>query len=474
MKKNEVYTATVVGLGTAGEGIVKVEGETVFVPHAIAGEEVTFQVLACKGGVNYGKLLSVKTPSPDRVTPTCSAYYRCGGCQLQHLSVSAQEDFKQQLVANTLRKIGGIDLPVQPTVGEDKCYRYRNKLALPIGVDDKGNTVVGFYAERSHRIIPIDDCPIQAEWTPDLIKAVLAFAKDSGLSGYDEVSKKGTLRHIVVREVDQKFIVVLVCAKPANIKPFVAYLQHIWGDFTLWLNVNSSTGNAITGDKWELIHGEGFFESQDLGIKFKAGASTFLQVNDGVRTKLYQAVQKSAYQPNAVVLDLYSGGGMLTAMLAQNAVMAYGVEIVPEASACADELKKLNGMEDKIHNVCGKVEDKIDEIMEKTQGYARVIVCDPPRKGMERSVVQAVKASGADKVVLVSCNPATLARDLGLLLGTLVEVDGQLVKHTILVEKGLLPRDSRPSSPYELLSITPYDMFPMTKHVETLVCLERR
>jgi 23S rRNA (uracil1939-C5)-methyltransferase len=483
MQKNSLYTGVVIAMGTNGEGVVKVGDEVAFVPACLTGETVTFLVLAVKGGVAYGKVVRIENPSPHRVQEVCPVCAQCGGCQLQHADYDFQLQFKREQVANTLKKIGGIEAEVQPTVAGEKCLRYRNKLALPIGVDEKGNTVVGFYAERSHRIVPISDCPIQAEWVKNVISAVLAFAKKSGYTGYNEQTRKGELRHIVVREVGGKFIVVLVAAKPIQAKPLVAFLAESFSSFTLWLNINGGTGNGVFGKEMRLVHGEGFYQAEDCGITFKAGANTFLQVNDGVRTKLYQAVVKGAKEDNSVVLDLYSGGGMLTAMLAKNAEQAYGVEIVPEASACADELKELNGLSEKMHNVCGKVEEKIDEIFAATVGKRRVVVCDPPRKGMERSVIKAILRAKPDKIVLVSCNPSTLARDLGLLIGTLTEQDGQLIKTTtaqggqsvdtsaVQGGKNAEPCVACGAGEYQIESITPFDMFPQTKHCEVVVAL---
>ena len=222
----------------------------------------------------------------------------------------------------------------------------------------------------------------------------------------------------------------------------------------------------IFGKEWHICRGEGYFTGEDEGIKFKAGANTFLQVNDGVRKLLYRAVIDAVKDKDTVAVDLYSGGGLLTAMLAKACRAAYGIEIVPEAVACADELKELNGLSDRMFNYCGAVEDKIDEVFALSAGYKRAIVCDPPRKGMERSVIKAVLASGADKVVLVSCNPATLARDLGLLCGSLKETDGQIVKNPSYSPDSM-------SGFYRISSVTPFDMFPQTKHVETLVVLSR-
>ncbi|MBE7088044.1 MAG: 23S rRNA (uracil(1939)-C(5))-methyltransferase RlmD [Clostridiales bacterium] len=463
MQKNSVYTGVVSALGTNGEGIIKCGEFVAFVPNCLVGEEVQFKALSVKGKIAYGKVESIISPSAERIAPVCGEYFKCGGCQLQHASYSAQLDFKRQLVQNCLQKIGGIEVEVEPTVYGENQLRYRNKLALPIGKNAKGENILGFYAERSHRIVPISDCAIQSAWVKTVIDAVYSYMNDTGIGGYDEITKKGELRHIVVREINEKFIITLVATRVVNVKPLINILQKSFKNFTFCLNINASQSNVIFGKEWHISHGEGFFEAEDCGIKFKAGANTFLQVNNGVRTKLYAEVVKQASIKGAVALDLYSGGGMLTAMLAKVCQRAYGVEIIKEATECANELKELNGLQDKMINFCGKVEDKIDEILKATQGAKKIVVCDPPRKGMERSVIKAILSAKPEKIILVSCNPSTLARDLGLLCGTLCEGEhGQLVK------------SKTPNSPYTITQITPFDMFPQTKHVETLVCLKRK
>ncbi len=466
MEKNQEYIGEVLSLGSEGEGVIKYDGCTAFVPFCLAGEKVSFKALKVSGSVAYGKLTEVHTLSPERVTPECPHFEKCGGCQLQHLSYSAQLAFKRELVQNCLKKIGGLNAQVAETVASDKQYGYRNKLALPVGVDENGNTVTGFFAVRSHRIVPVNSCPLQAEWSGALIAALTAFMKESGYCGFDENTHRGDIRHLVAREVDGKFIITVVATAKIDVGGFAEKLSEQFKNFTLWLNVNNSTGNVIFGKEWHICRGEGYFYGEDSGLKFKAGANTFLQVNDGVRKLLYQAVVDAVGDGDAVAVDLYSGGGMLTAMLAKACRAAYGIEIVPEAVECANELKELNGLNEKMFNYCGAVEDRLGEVFGKTAGYKRVIVCDPPRKGMERSVVKAVLSSGADRVVLVSCNPATLARDLGLLCGSLTEADKLLIKNPAYTEQGL-------KGYYKIESITPFDMFPQTKHVETVVVLSK-
>ena len=457
LHKNDISEGLVEGLGTDGEGIIKIEGTTAFVPFCLIGERVQFKILKVKGSIAYGKLISVLQPSADRAAPRCPVFGKCGGCDLQHLNYSAQLEYKRTVVKNALLKIGGISFPVNETVACEKPFGYRNKLALPIGFTG-GETVVGFYAPHSHRIVPIDDCDIQAHWVKEVISAVKQFAK-SGVRGYDEESGKGDLRHIVVREIGGKFIFALVCTKRIDLAPFAEILKSKFKQFTLLLNINSENTNAIFGKKFYTVYGDGFFGAEEFGIKYRAGANTFLQVNDDMRSKLYSAVLEEA-EEGTTAIDLYSGGGLLTAMLAKKCGLAYGIEIIEEASRCADELKEENGLDGKMLNICGKVEEEIDRVFAQTKGK-RIIVCDPPRKGIERSAVNAIKNSGADKVIYISCNPATLARDLGLLTGSLTEEGGALVKCV------------SPQSNYEIQSVTPFDMFPQTRHIETVVVLSR-
>ncbi len=463
MQKNQYFTAAAEGLGTAGEAVFSADGYKVFVPYCLEGEEAEIKVLSVKGTVAYGKAEKILKPSADRVKPVCPVFEKCGGCQLQHMSYGAQLSFKSAMVKSTLFKIAGVDSEVLPTEAGCSPLRYRNKLVLPVGRAG-GENAVGFYAERSHRIVPVEDCPIQSEWCAAVISALKKFMADCGYVGYDEQSADGDIRRIVVREVGGRFIVALVAAHKIDARPLAAALNaRLSGDFTLLLNINGGSGNAVFGEEWLTVCGSGFFEAEDMGVRFRAGANTFLQVNDSVRTRLYQRIVEEAADGGAAAIDLYSGGGMLTALLAKHCRAAYGIEIVREASACAEELKSLNGLDGKMFNICGAVERELEGVLAATADIGRVIVCDPPRKGMERSVVKAVAASGADKIILVSCNPATLARDLGVLLGALKEEGGELRKNP----------DYAATSAYKIDYIQPYDMFPQTKHVETLVVLSQ-
>ena len=464
IEKNQVITAVTQGLGTNGEGVIRHEGVTFFVPACLPGEKVRFKVLKIKDNVGYGKLEEVLTPAEERAREKCPVFLRCGGCRLQHMEYSAQLAFKSNLVKESLRKIGGIETEVLPTVKSDLPYGYRNKLQLPIGVDKDGNSVIGFYAERSHRIIPISSCPIHPEWAERLISALRQFMRECKVEGYDEEKRTGLLRHIVAREIGGKFIITLVATKrkiPA-IACFAELLHAEFPEFSLYVNVNDKDTNVVFGEEFHLVHGVGVFQAKEQGIVYEAGPVTFLQVNANVRAKLYAAALKSVTgDGDEVVIDAYSGGGLLTAMVAKKCKRAYGIELEAEAVRCADSLKEKNALANMM-NICGYVEEKIADVMRKEKGEKLRLILDPPRAGIHRSVLKAILDSGIEKVTIISCNPATLARDLGLLTGRLVEKDGELVKSP----------DGQ--GVYAIESIQPYDMFPQTRHVETLVVLQRK
>ena len=470
IEKNDIVLAVCEAIGSNGEGIVRHEGITFFVPSCLPGEKVRFKVLKIKDKIGYGRLEEVLTPAEERVREKCPVFSRCGGCSLQHLDYPFQLIHKANIVKEALRKIGGINYPVPTALKSDKEYGYRNKLQLPVGVDKDGNTVIGFYAERSHRIVPISECPIHPDWAKTLISVIKQYITECRVKGYDEEKKTGVLRHIVAREIDGKYIFTLVLFKgdlPKQ-KRLIALLEEQFREFTLYLNRNDTDTNIIFGKEFTCIYGDGFFEGKEQGIRYEAGPITFLQVNTGVRDKLYKdALKTVVVDKDEVVIDAYSGGGLLTAMLAKaTKKQVYGIEIEQEAVVCADRLKKKNALSN-MTNICGAVEDKLPEVLEKEKGEKLRLILDPPRAGIARSVLKALLESGIPYLTLISCNPATLARDLGFLTGKLIENEkGELVKNP---EAGETPL----AGYYAIERLQPYDMFPQTKHVETLVCLVR-
>ena len=470
VEKNDVICAVTDALGSNGEGIIRHEGITFFVPACLPGEKVRFKVLKIKGNIGYGKAEEILTPAEERAREKCPVYTRCGGCCLQHMEYEAQLAYKTTVVKEALRKIGGLNVDVPTTVKSDFPFAYRNKLQMPIGVDKEGNTVIGFYAERSHRIVPVNACAIHPEWAEKLIAILKKYMSECGVKGYDELTKTGTLRHIVAREIGGKFIFTLVSVKRNvfGISRFVELLSMVFPEFSLYVNVNDKDTNVIFGKEFQLVHGMGVFETEEQGIRYEAGPVTFLQVNENVRAKLYkEAVKSVAVDGDEVVVDAYSGGGLMTAMVAKRAKRVYGIELEEEASRCADALKVKNGL-DNMTNICGYVEEKLPPILQKEKGEKLRLILDPPRAGIARSVLMALLESGIPQLTIISCNPATLARDLGILTGRLIEANGELIKNPAYEEgKGI-------EGYYAIESIQPYDMFPQTKHVETLVRLARK
>ena len=460
MEKNQIITASAEALGTNGEGIVRKDGLTLFVPYLLPGERAEIKVLNVKKNVAYGKAGEIFTPAEERVRPECPVFTRCGGCQLQHIKYRYQLRFKQNLVRDALRKIGGVRCEVSPCVRSEKEYAYRNKLQLPIGRQNRKN-VVGFYAERSHRIVPISVCPIHPAWAEGVIGAVYKFMETCGLDGFDEETGTGELRHIVVRELKRRYIVTLVTAvrELKGLDFFLASLDKLFPEYSLYLNYHPERTNVIFGEEFTLVKGKGFYECTEGGIVYEAGAQTFVQVNEGVRTGLYERAA-SLVEEGETVIDCYSGGGLLTAMLAKKCGKAYGIEIVPEASACANSLAEKNGLVGKMINLCGAVEEELPRLLERTGGDVTVLL-DPPRSGADRRVIGQIAQYGVKKVIFISCNPATLARDVGLLTGSLQPNErGELVK-------------TEESPRYRVELAEPFDMFPQTKWVETLMLLNR-
>lgn len=469
IEKNDSVLAVCEAMGSNGEGIVRHEGITFFVPACLPGEKVRFKVLKIKDKIGYGRLEEVLTPAEERVREKCPVFLRCGGCCLQHLDYPFQLIHKANIVKDALRKIGCISYPVPTAIKSEKEYGYRNKLQLPVGVDKDGGTVIGFYAERSHRIVPISDCPIHPDWAKTLIAVFKRYISDCKVKGYDEEKKTGVLRHIVAREIDGKYIFTAVVYKGElpNQKRLISLLQEEFREFTLYINRNATETNVIYGDEFTCIYGDGFFEGKEQGIRYEAGPITFLQVNTGVRDRLYKDALKTVVaDKDETVIDAYSGGGLLTAMIAKATTkQVYGIEIEKEAVDCADRLKKKNGLRN-MNNICGAVEDKLPSILEKEKNEKLRLILDPPRAGIARSVLKALLGSGIPRLTLISCNPATLARDLGVLTGTLIENEkGELIKN---------PNTDDNTGYYEIEKLQPYDMFPQTKHVETLVVLRTK
>lgn len=467
LKKNEEYIDVVSDVGSNGEGVIKRDNCVIFTPFVMLGEIVKYKILKVQKNIAYAKVLEIIEPSDYRVKPICPVFTKCGGCQLQHVNYNTQLFIKRNNVQNCFDKISGLNVDVEPVVPSDDVLGYRNKLQLPVGNSENG-TVIGFYAENSHRIIPILDCPINPCWTKDIIRAFYRYIKNFNIKGYDSVTKTGELREITVKEIDSKLIITAVVLNK-NIrgkKELVEILKEELNlEFSLFINVNDKDTNVIYGDEFIKLYGENDYTSQMFGIKYKTGVLSFMQVNKKVCQKLYKAVKDCVGESQAsTVIDAYSGAGLMTALVSENANKAIGIEIVSEAVECANELVKINDLEDKITNYCGKCEEKLPKILEKEVGFDNkvTVILDPPRKGVDVKVIESIKKCNIDKIIYVSCLPSSLARDVGLLTGALSYVDGKLVK------------TNAKNLDYNVEFVRPFDMFPQTKHVETLVCLSKK
>ena len=504
--KNEELICRVARLGANGEGVTELpDGKVMFVPFVCEGEEVTVRVLAVKKKFAYGKCVGVGKASPDRVMPKCAVFGKCGGCQLQHLRYEAQLLWKQRNVRDTLKKVGGIETVVAETVPSVLPYGYRNKIQVPVGIDRQGRTVIGFYRSDSHDIVPIETCPLHGDWAAKLMAAVRLYMEQARLSGYDETTKKGDVRHIVARKIGERIQICIVTplSKLPKAELLTSILQEKFSDFALFYNVNARDTNVILGDKTVRVYGEERLNADWQGIHIRLAVQSFLQVNTEAAQRLYDGVIAAAkLNKSDIVIDAYSGAGILSARLARSAYHAYGVEICKEASLDADVLKKENGVENltningdcaqalpalvkeiqRVRSCSGAERNQTDTAAElptrdetrqhfigqskdslflknigdknvvaenKTNRQSErriVVVLDPPRKGCDERVLAAVAEAAPSTIVYVSCNPATLARDLKY-----------LTEHSFSIE-----------------SVTPYDLFPQTCHVETLVILTRK
>ena len=464
MQKNDQFTVKIEDLGFQGEGIGRDGPLTLFVPFSLPGEKVRAKVLHRKKNLVFGKLEEVLTPAEERVRPVCAVFGRCGGCQLQHLRYSYQLRFKSDMVKRCFRKIAGLEPEVQATVRSDDPYGYRNKLQIPVG-RVRGETVIGFYAPNSHRIVETSSCALQPVWSERVIRTVRRFMQEHALEGYDETDGSGDIRHIVVREVAGKLLITLVVngSDFACRRELASAFSREFDQFGLYLNFNEAETNVVTGERYEHICGLKVADATSHGIRYRIHPASFFQVNDVIRERIYTRIQQLVVESGCnAVIDAYSGAGILTAILARTGCDCYGIEIVPEATENAEYVRRTNGLSEHMHNINGDCAKELPALASAlhAEGKRTAVILDPPRKGCESRVLAAVKESEAPCVIYLSCNPATLARDAGILCGT-CRADGT-------------PGPAEEEGRYEIVSVQPYDMFPNTKHIESLVLLQRK
>lgn len=449
VKKNEYVTLTFEDLTHEGNGVGKVGGYPLFVPNGLPGEEAVVKVIKVNKNFGFGKLIELKSTSEERVDPTCHVH--CGGCQLQHMSYNLQLQMKQNQVQNVMKKIGHLEhVSVHPIIGMDNPFHYRNKVQIPVGEKD-GKLITGYYQKRSHRIVEdLDTCSSQAEEINEILPEVKNIANRIGIEAYDEENHRGVLRHIMLRTGYATKEIMLVLVTKSNKLPGKEMLiQELTEKFpnikSIVQNINDQRTNLILGKKTKVLWGEEYIHDKIGNLTFAISAKSFYQVNP-VQTKvLYdKALEYAKIDKDDVVIDAYCGIGTISLFLAQKAKKVYGVEVVPEAIQDAKANAKLNGM-DNVEFVVGQAEEVMPDW--KREGLdPDVIVVDPPRKGCAPEFLEAMIEMEPKRIVYVSCNPSTLARDL-----------------RILEDGG-----------YRTIEVQPVDMFPNTPHIEAVTVLERK
>lgn len=450
-KKNEEYTVEIEDVGTGGEGIAKIDGYTLFVKDAVRGDVCRVRITKAHDNFAFTKLMEVIKPSPHRVTPVCPVARRCGGCKIMAADYSEQLRFKENKVKTNIEKIGKVtDFTIYPIIGMETPYHYRNKAQFPIGLNDKGELVSGFYAGRTHVIIENEKCYLGVEENEEILGIIKEFMAEKNIAPYDEVTLKGLIRYVMIRKA---FVTgeIMVCIiingnKIPDQEELVERLSQVKGMTSISLSINLCNTNVIMGKVMENIYGRKYIVDYIKDIKFNISPKSFFQVNPVQTENLYEtALEYAGLTGNETVWDLYCGIGTISLFLARSAKKVYGVEIISDAIRDARNNAKMNNITNAEFFV-GKAEEVLPEYYAKHGGYADVIVVDPPRKGCDTALLDTVIKMQPEKMVYVSCDSATLARDI-----------------RYMTEHG-----------YELKKVQPVDMFPHTEHVETVVLLSKQ
>ena len=455
MKLGDILEVTILDNGMSGEGIAKVDNLVIFIPFVLKGERVKVEITHIKKNFVHARCIKMIEPSERRVESVCPLFRKCGGCDLQHVAYSEQLAIKKNEVINCFTKNAHVDITdiIGDTVPSDKTLHYRNKVQMPIGEID-GKIYLGFYRENSHYIIPIDSCPLHDSIFDGYLRLFVKWANRTHQSAYNEKSHKGLLRHIILRKVGDMVAIQLVINgdSVSHLEKLLKAFDEYNKAYTLHININKARTNVILGKKSILINGTESIDTTIQGVKVAISPMSFMQINNYICEKIYSAASdifKELESP--IIIDAYSGIGILSNIFARYAKKVYGIEIVEDAVQNANSLKHLNGNDDKIENICGDSAKILPDLMDSLKIDSMkngnndnfVLLLDPPRKGVDEAVLDAVLRTTPHKIVYISCNPATLARD-----------------YNILKER------------YNIVSITPYDMFPNTRHVETLLYME--
>lgn len=448
IKKNEEYVVNVIDNGYDGEGIAKINDFTIFIQGAIKGEKLKILILKVTKSFAYGKILEILEKSDHRCDLDCKTFAKCGGCTLRHINYEETLNIKKNIVKNCLYKELHREVEVNDTLGMEKPIYYRNKLQYPVGIDNENKPVMGIYSQRTHNIIKTENaCFIQNEKSSDIAKEIFEFVVKNGVEPYNENKNTGTLRHIVIRiGVNTNEIMVTLVVKNDKFNNEKKFVKEIIEKFpeikTIVKNYNTKNTNVILGNKNKIIFGNGYIYDILGDYKFKISPLSFYQVNPTQTNVLYnKAIDLAKLTGEETIFDLYCGIGTIGIFASKKVKKVYGIEVVEQAIKDAKENAKLNKVEN-AEFFAGEVEKILPELLEKKNLFADLVFLDPPRKGCDIVTIETLLKIKPKKIVYVSCNPATLARDIKL-----------------LEEK------------YELKQVQPVDMFPYTSHVETVSLL---
>ncbi|MDY3929968.1 MAG: 23S rRNA (uracil(1939)-C(5))-methyltransferase RlmD, partial [Clostridia bacterium] len=426
VEKNKEYELYIESVTSEGMGVAHIDGFCIFVAGTVTGDRILALIVKIKSGYAYGKFISVIEKSKYRVDPICPVFSKCGGCQLMHIDYGFQLEIKREIIKNALLRIGGFDIEIDEMIGADNELRYRNKMIFPVGNDKNNNPVCGFFRERSHDIIPLDDCALGSKVNAKITAAFVNFIKKNKISVYDEKEHKGIVRRIFIREAaktDELMVVVSVNAEslPRSDELVKSILEASDNVKSIILNINTKRTNLVLGDRNKLLYGEEYIEEYLCGMKFKISPYSFFQINPEQTKKLYdKAIELADISHDDRVLDIYCGIGTISLAAARKAGHVIGVEIVEQAVTDARKNADIN----KITNAEFFAADAADIVPKLVENGERpnVVVLDPPRKGSDENTLRAILKANPERIVYISCNPATLARDLKFLCSKNYEV----------------------------------------------------
>ena len=448
VSKNKEYVVDIMDNGFEGEGIAKIDNFTIFIPNTIKGERVRIMIVKVLSSHAFGKLIEILKASPVRETEDCQTYKRCGGCQLRHIKYEETLKIKQNAVQSLVNKTLKQKIEVEETLGMENPYHYRNKAQYPLGINKEGKPVMGVFANRTHEIIPIQNCLIQNKQAEEVAKFIFDFIVKNKISIYDEKKQKGLMRHIVTKiGIKTKEIMCILVVNgneiPQEKELINQVIMHFPNVKTIVKNINKQNTNVILGKENITIYGDGFIKDKLGEFVFKISPLSFYQVNPIQAQRLYQiGVDAAQITKQDIVFDLYCGIGTISLFMAPFAKSVYGIELVEEAVCAARENALINKI-DNAQFIAGDVEKILDDLINKQKIIPDIVMVDPPRKGLDRKSIDNILRISPKRLVYISCNPATLVRDLSALEGL-----------------------------YEIKRLKPVDMFPFTSHVECVAVLQ--